>query len=120
MTVQTIRTADGEEKVLLSVSEYQDLIDARDHAAALRGLADGSIETLTEAELDDYVAAPTPLAFWRQRRGLTRAALAEAAGVATDALAKAEDGQQVGDVTLYAKLARALKTRIEDLVPEES
>jgi DNA-binding XRE family transcriptional regulator len=120
MTVQTIRTADGEEKVLLSVGEYPDLIDARDHAVALRGLADGSIETLTEAELDDYLAAATPLAFWRQRRGLTRAALAAAAGVPQDVLAKAEDGQQVGDVTLYAKLARALRMRIEDLVALES
>ncbi|MDI3309513.1 MAG: helix-turn-helix transcriptional regulator [Acetobacteraceae bacterium] len=99
--------------------EYEDLIDARDHALALRDVATGAMETLTAAELDEYLAAPTPLAFWRRRRGLTQAALAATVGITQPYLAQIETGKRSGDVRLYARLAKALRLRIEDLVAEE-
>lgn len=107
------------ETVTLTRQEYEDLIDARDHALALRDVATGAMETLTEAELDEYLAATTPLAFWRRRRGLTQAALAATIGITQPYLAQIETGQRTGDVRLYARLAKALRLRIEDLVVEE-
>ncbi|WP_135470541.1 helix-turn-helix domain-containing protein [Crenalkalicoccus roseus] len=104
--------------VILSRQEYEDLIDARDHAVALRDVATGAMETLTEAEMDAYLAAPTPLAFWRRRRGLTQAALAATVGITQPYLAQIETGKRSGDVRLYARLAKALRVRIEDLVAE--
>src|SRR5271167_973631 len=75
MGVQTIVSPSGDELVVLSRQDYQDLLDARDHAAAMREVAAGA-DTMTDAELREYLAAPTPLAYWRKRRGMTRAQLA--------------------------------------------
>ena len=55
----------------MSEADFQDLLDARDHAEAMRGVAAGA-PTFAEAEVDAYLAARTPLAFWRQRAGLTK------------------------------------------------
>ena len=120
MPVQTITTPAGEELVVLSRQEYQDLIDARDHAMALRDVAFGAMETLGEAELDEYLAVSSALAFWRKRRGLTQALLAGRVGISQGFLAQIETGKRVGEVGLYARLARALHVRMEDLVPEST
>ena len=105
--------------ITLTRADYQDLVDARDHAQAMRDVATGAMETLSEAELDAYLAAPSPLAFWRKRRSLTQAALAGATGITQPYLAQIERGSRGGDVALFAKFARALRVRIEDLVPAE-
>nr|WP_242481619.1 helix-turn-helix transcriptional regulator [Paracraurococcus ruber] len=77
------------------------------------------METLSEAELDAYLAAATPLAFWRRHRGLTQAALATAGGISQPYLAQIEAGSRTGDVRLLARLAKALRIRIEDLVQDD-
>lgn len=102
--------------VTLKRADYEDLIDARDHAQAMRNVATGAMETLSEAELDAYLAMPSPLAFWRKRLGMTQVALSAAAGITQPYLAQIEDGSRSGDVALFAKLARVLRVRIEDLV----
>jgi DNA-binding XRE family transcriptional regulator len=117
MTVQTIVSPSGDELVVLSRQEYQDLLDTRDHAAAMRGVAAGA-ETLTDAELDEYLAAPTPLAYWRKRRRMTQVQLATQLDISQPYFAQLEAGKRVGDVTLYARLAEVLRLRIEDLVPD--
>lgn len=107
------------ETVTLSREEYEALLDARDAALALRDVATGAMDTLSEAELDEYLATPTPLAFWRRHRGFTQAALAEAVGITQPYLAQIESGARVGDVRLHARLAKAMRLRMEDLVPED-
>ena len=105
--------------ITLTRSEYEDLIDARDHALAMRDIASGAMETLTDAEVDAYLAAATPLAFWRRHQGLTQAALAARVGIAQSSLAQAETGRRGLKVETYAKLAKALKVRIEDLLTDD-
>ncbi|MBA3520631.1 MAG: helix-turn-helix transcriptional regulator [Rhizobiales bacterium] len=85
---QTIQTPSGEEMVVLSRADYEELLSAteelEDALAAERSLARiaaGKVELIPEAEVDDYLDAPTPLAFWRRKRGMTQAALAERVGV---------------------------------------
>ena len=114
---QIIQTPSGDDLIVLTREEFEDLIDARDHADAMRAIATGAMETLTSAELDRLLSASTPLAFWRKRRGLTQRALAEGVGVTQPYLAQIESGKRVGDVALHAKLARALGIAIEDLLP---
>ena len=114
--VQTVTTAAGEEMVLISREDYEDLIDASDHAAAMRDIAAGRMGTLTDAELGQYLAAPTPLAFWRQRRGLSEAAAAAAVGVSEAEYAAIESGAAQAELSSYARLARVMKVRIDDLV----
>ena len=84
----------------------------------MRDVARGALETLSEAELDAYLAAPTPLAFWRRQRGLTQAALALTLGVSQPYMAQLEHGRRRGDAQLFARAARALRVRMEDLLAE--
>jgi DNA-binding XRE family transcriptional regulator len=116
MTIEIV-TIDGEEKVVLSQNEYEDLIDARDAAISMRDVAAGA-PTLSVEEVEAYIAAKTPLAFWRQRAGLTQAALAQKAGFSQAFLAQIETGVRKGKASALAKLARALGIRIEDLIAE--
>lgn len=102
--------------ITLTRAEYEDLIDARDHAQAMRDIATGAVETLTGAEVDAYLASPTNLAFWRRHRNLTQTALASLVGIAQPSLAQAETGRRGLAVDTYAKLAKVLKVRIEDLL----
>ena len=108
---------DGRDRVVLDRAEYQDLIDARDHALAMRDIAAGA-ETLTEAELDAYLAAVTPLAYWRKRAGKTQSGLAQEVGVSQPFLAQIEAGRRDGTVSVLARIAKALRVRIDDLVAD--
>jgi DNA-binding XRE family transcriptional regulator len=119
MGIRTITTPGGEELVLMSRADYEDLIDARDHAVAMLAHRRGEDEGLTDAEMDDYLAAPTPLAFWRKRRGLTQKTLATSVGISQPYLAQIESGGRLGDVALYGRLARHLGVRIEDLLSQD-
>ena len=56
MCIQTIVSPSGDELVVMSRQEYQDLVDARDHAAAMHAAAVGA-NTFTDSELDEYLAA---------------------------------------------------------------
>jgi DNA-binding XRE family transcriptional regulator len=120
MAVQFIATPGGEKMAVLPAEEYQDLIDARDAEVAMREVRAGRMETFTEAEVDAYLAAPSPLVFWRKRAGLTQAALAEAIGKSQAYLAQIEAGRRTGTVDVYMRLASTLKVRIEDLLPPRS
>ena len=102
--------------VTITRAAYEDLIDARDHGRAMREIATGAVETLTE--VDAYLAAPSNLAFWRRRRGMTQAALAAQVGITQPSLAQAESRRRGLSVMTYAKLAKALRVRIEDLLDE--
>jgi hypothetical protein len=51
-----------QDTVTLSRQDYEDLVDGRDHAVALRTVATGAMPTLSDAEMDAYLAAPSGLA----------------------------------------------------------
>jgi DNA-binding XRE family transcriptional regulator len=116
MTIQTTISPDGERLVTMTAEEYQDLIDGRDAAVAMRDIAAGTMPAIAEADVDAYLAAPTPLAFWRKHRGLTQIELSQAAGISQPYLAQLENGQPEGAVSVYARLAKRLNVRIDDLV----
>jgi DNA-binding XRE family transcriptional regulator len=102
--------------ITLSIEEYEDLVDAREAAIASARLAAGATELLTEEQVAEYLAAPTPLAFWRRHRGLTQAELAAKADISQPYLAQIEAGTRTGTVDVLARLAKALRLRIDDLV----
>ena len=114
MTIETI-VENGRERVILDRADYEDLIDARDHAIAVHDIAAGAVP-LTSQEMATYLASPTPLSFWRNRAGKTQAALAADAGISQPFLAQIEAGQRTGTVTVLARIAHALGVRIDDLV----
>jgi DNA-binding XRE family transcriptional regulator len=112
-----ILVENGRERVILDRNDYEDLIDARDHAVAMRDIAAGA-DVLSQAEMETYLTATTPLAFWRKRTGKTQAALAAEVGVSQPFLAQIEAGTRDGTVRVLARIARALRLRIEDLVAD--
>lgn len=113
------RTPGGEELVVMTREEFDSLKDVAVAATRSRELAAGDEELLTAEEVKSLLKAPTPLAFWRKKRRLTQTMLAGDVGVSQNFLSDVERGKAVGDVVLYAKLARLLGISIEDLVPSD-
>jgi hypothetical protein len=113
-----IITQGGHDRIVLDRAEYEDLIDARDHAVSMRDIAAGA-PTLSEADMDAYLAAPSPLAYWRARSGKSLAALAEDIGEPEHVVTEIDRGTQYGTVSVLARIARSLNLRIEDLVADD-
>src|SRR5207237_9359329 len=111
----------GDDIVILSRKEYDRLLvtneDATDAAVAKKAIARNE-ETLSETEMDELLAARTPLAFWRKKRGLTQTDLAKAAKIAQGFLSEIESGLKTGDVAVLQRIAVALEISLLDLVPD--
>jgi ribosome-binding protein aMBF1 (putative translation factor) len=95
-----------------SVSDDRDAASAR---AVLARPATGTEQTLTEVEIDALLAAPTPLALWRAKRGMSQSGLARKLGISQGFLSEIESGKKSGDVGTLRKLARALEVTLDDL-----
>lgn len=119
VSAKFITTPGGEKLAILPVEEYEDMCDVLAHASAMSDYRTGRDEGLTLEEVNALLAAPTPLAFWRARRGMTQAALAKAAGTTQPHVADLESGKHGGSLEIMAQIAKALKVKIDDLAPAE-
>ena len=121
MPVMT-KSPKGDDIVILSRKEYDRLLAAADEDVIDAAIAKKAIarneETLSETEVDELLAARTPLAFWRKKRGLTQTDLAKAAGIAQGFLSEIESGLKTGDVTVLQRIAIALEISLLELVPD--
>ena len=97
------------------LNAQQDIDDSRYISRAMVEIAAGA-PVFTRAESDEYLAAVTPLAFWRKRAGKTQAILAADIGVSQAFLAQLEGGRREGSIGVLVKLARALSVRVDDLI----
>jgi DNA-binding XRE family transcriptional regulator len=119
MPVMT-KSPKGDDIVILSRREYNRLVvaaneDAAADAAIARKAVARNEETLTEVEMDELLAAKTPLAFWRKKRGLTQAQLAKIAGIAQGFLSEIEAGHKTGAVDVLRRIASALGISLDDI-----
>ena len=119
-------TPGGEEIVILPAAAYLRLVETAEDARDVRlaeearaEIAAGNSELLTQEEVEAFLSATSPLAFWRRRRGLTQAALAKQVGVTQPYLAQIESGKRSGDVDLYRRLAHVLRTDLELVLPPQ-
>jgi DNA-binding XRE family transcriptional regulator len=119
MTVQYFTTPKGEEMAILPRSELEALTEAADHARAVADYQAGRLPGLTPEQTREFVAAASPLAFWRKHRGLTQSALAAQAGIAQNYLSDIENGKRSGPVELWLKLSQTLNVPLEALVDAE-
>ena len=119
MTAKLITTPGGEKLAILPAEEYEDLCDALAHANAMAEYRAGGDEGLTLEEVDALLAAATPLAFWRAKRGLTQAALAKAAKTTQPHVADLESGKHGGSLDVMARIAKALDISVDSLVPAD-
>ncbi len=122
MPVMT-KAPNGDEIVILSRDEYDRLIaadedtkDAKTARRIIEQIASGEETVLTEAELDEFLKAKTPLSFWRKKRRMTQADLAKAADIAQGFISEIESGQKPGTPATLKKIAQALNIKIDDLI----
>jgi predicted transcriptional regulator len=122
MPVMT-KSPKGDEIVILSRDEYDRLIEAdedrKDAETAKRIIADiasGAETVLSEAELDEYLNAKTPLSFWRKKRQMTQADLSKVTGIAQGFISEIESGQKPGTPATLKKLAQALNIKVDNLI----
>ena len=113
--------------ITLSRAEYDTLIsdleDAEDLAAVATAEAREAALGKDVARADylsiDLVkrlsAGEHPIRVWRAHRGMTRAALASAAGVAPSYLSEIETRRKPGSFNAIARLAAALRVPLDDI-----
>lgn len=109
--------------VTIPRSEYERLVAIAEDQADREAVADfdaalarGDEELVPAAVLDRLLAGEPPLRVWREHRGLTQTALAEAAGVHRVVIADIEAGRKRGSLDAHLKLAKALGLLVDDLV----
>ncbi|MET0971034.1 MAG: helix-turn-helix transcriptional regulator [Tardiphaga sp.] len=121
MAVMT-KAANGDDIVILSRAEYETLVEQKEdridsdllRASDARRAA-GLEELLTSDEVDALLASPSPLTFWRTKRGMSEATLAEESGVSPAALVEIEAGKSTSDLNTLKKIAAALRITLDDL-----
>jgi DNA-binding XRE family transcriptional regulator len=123
MTHIRTKTPNGDDIVIMPAAEYDRLIEAAEDLRdseiverSRREIANGEVELLTSTEMKELLAAKTPLAFWRKKRGLTQAAVAKETGVAQGFLSEIEAGQKPGTTATLKKIADVLRIAIDDLI----
>ncbi len=90
------------------LEELQDIADAKQAR---------EMENFPAAFVDRLLAGKSPLKVWREYRGLTLQALADACGVSRQMLSMAEHGKTTPSAGLLARLAEALQCDMEDIHP---
>lgn len=122
------------EVVVLSREDYEQLValaesrrssepaeNDEDRADNLRAdrilaeLASGRDETISDAELGELLDAPTPLRFWRRKRGLTQAQLAAAVGTAQSHISAIEKSEVGASFETMRRIADQLAVSLDDL-----
>ncbi len=111
MTVQFITTPAGEELAILPRTDYEDLVDALAARDARDALASGTEELLDGDALRALLAAPSPVAFWRERRGLDLPRFATALDLSTSEAAALDRGRAARRSTIIDARRRCCASR---------
>jgi DNA-binding XRE family transcriptional regulator len=92
--------------------------EAEDIADARRILGDPATVMVPGEVAERILLGGHPVRVWRDHRGLSQAALAEAAGMAQPTVARIETGQRKGTLAQMRRLAEALGVRLDVLAVE--
>ena len=115
------------ETVTLTRAEYDALIERIEDAEDLAAVAAAEAREAAlgkESARADYLrvelvrrlsSGEHPIRVWRDHRGLTREALAAAAGIAPSYLSEIETRRKPGSFSALTKLAAALHISLDDL-----
>lgn len=115
---------DGEPAwAILPIAEYRRLVEAAeeldDIALFDRAMANPAPDFVPAALVNRLLAGENPARVWRHHRGLSQAALADAARIAKPYLSQLESGKRAASQAVLRRLADALSVDIDDLVPAE-
>lgn len=99
---------------LLALAE--DMEDILAGEQARRELDAGEDELIPQEVADRLLGGEgSPLRVWREYRGLTQEALAQAAGVGKSYISQLEAGKKAGSLAVFKRLAEALRVDVDDL-----
>jgi len=94
----------------------EDLADLQAYDRALAQLANGDEELLPAEFVKRMLSGESPLRVWREFRGITQTALAEASSVNRVQIADIEAGRKSGSIETVKKLADALGITLDELI----
>lgn len=117
--LQTIQSPKGETLVVLPLAEYEALVDSADLSLAQKAaseLANGQDELVPAEIVNRLLDGDNPIRVWREHRGMSAKALAEAAEISAPYLSEIETGKKEGKVTVLKRIAEALSVDLDDLV----
>lgn len=122
MSKTTIIERDGKpEYAVIEYSEYERLMAVAEDAADVAALealdADESEEYLPDEMVGRLVAGENPIRVWREHRGMTGRALADAVDVQQSYISQIETGKREGSIDLHRRIAAALGITLDDLYP---
>ena len=119
--VQSIVTPQGEELVVLTRRDYEDLLAraemAEDRKTRLLVARTDGATALPEAVWESIEAGVHPVKAIRRFRGMTQAALARASGLSQSYIADIERSRKSGRSRTLKAVARSLSVPLEDLIP---
>jgi DNA-binding XRE family transcriptional regulator len=117
-----------DDTVTLSVADYEALVAAAEdavdvaslHAAEAKeqelGTAAARADNLSDDAVGRLLSGEHPITIWREHRGLTVSALAEAAGVSRSYLAEIEAAKKPGSIQAFRRIASTLGVAVDDLL----
>ena len=91
--------------------------DAADITALEALDADESEEYLPDEMVGRLVAGDNPIRVWREHRGMTGRALADAVDVRQSYISQIETGKREGTIDVLRRIAAALGITLDDLYP---
>lgn len=122
MSEQIIVTPAGERLVVLPEATFlamREALEDREDVEAVRAfrrkLAAGEEELVPSAVVNRILDGENKVRVWREHRGMTARALAEAAGLSAPYLSELESGKKEGSVAALKKIAAALNLDLDDV-----
>lgn len=119
----TFTTPSGDEMVVVPARDYRDLVEAAEMAEDVAlydevkaRLAAGEEELLPAEYVERMIAGESPVAVWRDYRGMGAQVLAEKAGISQAYLSQIERSKRDGTVGTMKKIAAALRVPLDELV----
>lgn len=122
-TVVSLKTPDGEEMVVLSRDDYDELLGKAELAEDMAAIAEyrrkqaaGEEEAIPQEFASRLIDGENPIRVYRELRGMTAKELAERIGMSSAFLSEIETGKKNGGNTTLKRIAHELKVTIDDVV----
>ena len=120
--IQIIESPTGDRLAVVPLAEYERLQkavemleDVSAYDEVKRKLAAGDEELVPQEIANRLIDGENPIRVWREYRGLSGRALAEAAGLSAAYLSQIESGRRDGSFDTMRRIADILKISLDDL-----
>lgn len=120
--IQIIESPAGDRLAVVPLAEYERLQNAVEmledvsaYDEAKRKLVAGDEELVPQEIADRLIDGENPVRVWREYRGLSGRALAEAAGMSAAYLSQIESGRRDGSFDTMRRIANILNVSLDDL-----